>query len=98
MTNAAPEARAAARTRACLEAGLDLTRALGAHLNAILHLAREAAEHRELALEAPTVELREAHLELATACQRRIDEARRAQYWAIAAGDATAAAPSKRAA
>lgn len=91
--------RAAAERRARLETGLDLTRALGAHLTGILQLAREAAEHRRLALDAATAELRDAHLEFAAAYQRRIEDARRAQYWALESVDPTfAAEPLRRAA
>ncbi len=78
MGNQAMTVRPAAETRARLEAGLDMTRALGEHLHWILHLAREAAEHRTLALDAASAELREAHLEVAAAYQKRIEEARRA--------------------
>lgn len=91
--------RAAAYSRARLEAGLDLTRALGAHLNWILHLAREAAEHRKLALEAASPDLRDAHLEFAAAYQHRIDDARRAQYWSLERVDPSfAQEPPRRAA
>lgn len=62
-----------------LALGLDLTRALGAHLTQLLELARELAEHRRLALEAASPELRDAHLEIASAYTRQIEEARRAQ-------------------
>ncbi|QHL89560.1 hypothetical protein GVO57_00345 [Sphingomonas changnyeongensis] len=78
MGNQDMAVRPASETRARLEAGLDMTRALGEHLNWILHLAREAAEHRTLALDAASAELREAHLEVAAAYQKRIEEARRA--------------------
>lgn len=96
MTNAASGVRAAEETRARLEAGLDLTRALGEHLNWILHLAREAAEHRKLAMEASSIELRDAHLEFATAYQRRIDDARRAQFWALSETEGAPAADGPR--
>lgn len=83
MSNVESSLPVTAFRRARLEAGIDLTRALGAHLNWILHLAREAAEHRKLALEAATPDLRDAHLEFAAAYQRRIEDARRAQYWTL---------------
>lgn len=91
--------RTAAYSRARLEAGLDLTRALGVHLNWILHLAREAAEHRKLALEAASPDLHDVHLEFAAAYQRRIEEARRAQYRSLERVDPSfAQEPSRRAA
>lgn len=88
-----------AQRRARLETGLDLTRALGAHLTNILTLAREAAEHRRLALDAATADVRNAHMEFATAYQQRIEDARHAQYRALEAIDPSfAAMPLRRAA
>lgn len=66
-----------------LALGLDLTRAVGAHLTRILELAREVAEHRRLALEATLPDLRDAHLEIAAAYSREIEAQRRAQSRAL---------------